>query len=88
MLNAMLTTKNSFDIQPGDVYCCAADCGWITGHTYIVYGPLALGATTLMFESVPTYPDPYRYWDVIQKHGVTQFYTAPTASKYSLVCVV
>jgi acetyl-CoA synthetase len=56
-----------------------ADCGWITGHTYTVYGPLSLGATTLMFESVPTYPNPYRYWDVVQRHKVTQFYTAPTA---------
>lgn len=56
-----------------------ADCGWITGHTYIVYGPLCSGSTTLMFESIPTYPTPYRYWDLVQRHKVTQFYTAPTA---------
>ena len=85
LVNAAMTTYNSFDIRSplfgegGDIYCCAADCGWITGHTYIVYGPLCLGTTTMMFESVPTYPNPYRYWDMIQKHKVTQFYTAPTA---------
>ena len=56
-----------------------ADCGWITGHTYIVYGPLCSGSTSLMFESIPTYPTPYRYWDLVQRHKVTQFYTAPTA---------
>jgi hypothetical protein len=65
--------------QDNDVHCCVADCGWITGHTYIVYGPLCLGATTVMFESVPTYPTPYRYWEVVQAYKVTQFYTAPTA---------
>ena len=65
--------------QDGDVYACVADCGWITGHTYIVYGPLINGATTVMFESIPTYPNPYRYWDLVQRHKVTQFYTAPTA---------
>lgn len=85
LVNAAMTTYNSFDIksplfgESGDIYCCAADCGWITGHTYIVYGPLCLGTTTCMFESVPTYPNPYRYWDLIQRHKVTQFYTAPTA---------
>ena len=63
----------------GDVYACMADVGWITGHSYIVYGPLANGATTLLFESTPTYPSPSRYWDVVQTHRVTQFYTAPTA---------
>lgn len=61
------------------MYACVADCGWITGHTYIVYGPLCNGATTVMFESIPTYPNPYRYWDLVQRHKVTQFYTAPTA---------
>lgn len=79
LLNAALTTKTTFNLEQGDVYCCVADCGWITGHTYIVYGPLCNGASTIMFESVPTYLDPYRYWDVVQKYKVTQFYTAPTA---------
>ena len=64
------------------MYACVADCGWITGHTYIVYGPLCNGATTVMFESIPTYPNPYRYWDLVQRHKVTQFYTAPTAGTY------
>jgi acetyl-CoA synthetase len=68
-----------FDLRPDDVYACVADVGWITGHSYIVYGPLANGATTLMFESVPTYPDAGRYWDLVARHGVTIFYTAPTA---------
>ncbi len=80
MLNAILTTKNTFDLQRGDIYCSASDCGWITGHTYIVYGPLGCGGTTIMFESIPTYPHPYRYWEMVQRHKVTQFYTAPTAS--------
>jgi len=79
LVNAALTTAVSFDLQAGDIYCCVADCGWITGHTYIVYGPLCNGATTCMFESIPTYPNPYRYWDMVQRHKVTQFYTAPTA---------
>jgi acetyl-CoA synthetase len=79
LLSAALTTKVTFDLRPNDVYACVADCGWITGHTYIVYGPLMNGATTVMFESVPTYPNPYRYWDLVQRHKVTQFYTAPTA---------
>ena len=79
LLNAAMTTKWSFDLQEGDVYASVADCGWITGHTYIVYGPLCNGATTLMFESIPTYPNPYRYWDLVQRYKITQFYTAPTA---------
>ena len=79
ILYAMLTHKYVFDVRPGDVYACVADCGWITGHSYIVYGPLANGATTLMFESTPTYPNPSRYWDLVQQYKVTQFYTAPTA---------
>ena len=61
------------------MYACAADCGWITGHSYIVYGPLCNGATSLMFEGIPTYPNPYRYWELIQQYKITQFYTAPTA---------
>ena len=79
LLNAALTTKTTFDLQPDDIFACVADAGWITGHTYIVYGPLVNGATTVMFESIPTYPDAYRYWDLVQRHKVTQFYTAPTA---------
>jgi len=79
LLHAAMTTDWSFNLKKDDVYCCVADCGWITGHTYIVYGPLCNGATTVMFESIPTYPNSYRYWDVVQKYRVTQFYTAPTA---------
>jgi len=79
LLYAAMTTQYSFDLQPGDVHCCVADCGWVTGHSYTVYGPLINGVTTVMFESIPTYPDSYRYWDMIQRHKVTQFYTAPTA---------
>ena len=79
LVHAAFSTKTSFDIKEGDIYACMADCGWITGHTYIVYGPLCLGTTSLMFESIPTYPNPYRYWDVVQRHKLTQFYTAPTA---------
>jgi len=75
----MATHRYVFDIQPGDVYACVADVGWITGHSYIVYGPLANGATTFMFESVPTYPDAGRYWDMVERHKISVFYTAPTA---------
>jgi acetyl-CoA synthetase len=76
---ASYTHQIVFDLRDDDVYACVADVGWITGHTYIVYGPLANGATTLMFESIPTYPDPGRYWDLVQRHRVSIFYTAPTA---------
>ncbi len=79
LLQAAMTHKYVFDYQPGEVYWCAADVGWVTGHSYIVYGPLANGATTLMFEGVPTYPSPSRCWEVIDKHQVNIFYTAPTA---------
>ena len=79
LLYAAMTQKYVFDYREGDVYACVADCGWITGHTYIVYGPLANGGTTIMFESTPLYPDAGRYWDLVQTHKVTQFYTAPTA---------
>ncbi len=79
MVYAALTHKTVFDYHPGDIYFCAADIGWITGHTYIVYGPLANGATTVMFESTPTYPDAGRYWRVVDDLGVNIFYTAPTA---------
>lgn len=73
------TFKNVFNYKENDVYWCTADIGWITGHSYILYGPLSSGATTVIFEGVPTYPEPDRFWEVIEKHKVTQFYTAPTA---------
>ena len=79
MVYTGVTHKYVFDYHEGDIYFCAADIGWVTGHSYIVYGPLANGATTVMFESIPTYPDPGRYWQVIEKWNVNQFYTAPTA---------
>ena len=79
LLQAAMTHKYVFDYHDGDIYWCTADVGWVTGHTYIVYGPLANGATTLMFEGVPTYPDASRFWQVIDKHKVNIFYTAPTA---------
>tara|TARA_B110000879_G_scaffold182974_1_gene241356 strand:+ start:19359 stop:21296 length:1938 start_codon:yes stop_codon:yes gene_type:complete len=79
LLGASITHKYVFDYHEGDVYWCTADVGWVTGHSYIVYGPLANGATTLMFEGVPTYPDASRFWQVIDKHQVNIFYTAPTA---------
>ncbi len=79
LLWALLTVKWSFDAKPSDIYWCTADVGWITGHTYIAYGPLAAGLTQVMFEGVPTYPDAGRFWDMVQRHKVTVFYTAPTA---------
>ncbi|MEZ5552208.1 MAG: acetate--CoA ligase [Pseudomonadales bacterium] len=79
LLHAAMTHKYVFDYHDGDIYWCTADVGWITGHSYILYGPLANGATTLMFEGVPTYPDAGRCWQVIDKHQVNIFYTAPTA---------
>jgi len=79
LLQAAMTHKYVFDYHDGDIYWCTADVGWVTGHTYIVYGPLANGATTLMFEGVPTYPDASRCWQVCDKHNVNIFYTAPTA---------
>jgi acetyl-CoA synthetase len=79
LLWAMLTMKWTFDIKPQDVFWCTADIGWVTGHTYIAYGPLATGTTEVVFEGVPTYPNAGRFWDIIQKHKVTVFYTAPTA---------
>lgn len=79
LLQAAMTHKFVFDYQEGDIYWCTADVGWVTGHSYIVYGPLANGATTLMFEGVPTYPSPSRCWDIVDKHQVNSFYTAPTA---------
>ncbi|MEO0569415.1 MAG: acetate--CoA ligase [Pseudomonadota bacterium] len=76
---AAMTHEYTFDYHEGDIFWCTADVGWVTGHSYIVYGPLANGATTLMFEGVPTYPDASRFWQVCEKHKVNQFYTAPTA---------
>ncbi|MFV8281176.1 acetate--CoA ligase [Christiangramia marina] len=79
MVYSAYTFKNIFNYQDDDVYWCTADIGWITGHSYIVYGPLLNGATTLMFEGVPSYPDYGRFWEIVEKHKVNQFYTAPTA---------
>ncbi|WP_136637605.1 acetate--CoA ligase [Pseudooceanicola onchidii] len=79
LLYAAMTQQITFDYHDGDIFWCSADVGWVTGHSYIIYGPLANGATTLMFEGVPTYPDASRFWQVCEKHKVNQFYTAPTA---------
>jgi acetyl-CoA synthetase len=79
LLHAAVTTKWTFDLKPDDVFWCTADIGWVTGHTYITYGPLALGGTQVVFEGVPTYPDAGRFWRMIQDHKVSIFYTAPTA---------
>jgi len=79
MVYTATTFKHIFDYHDGDIFWCTADIGWVTGHSYIVYGPLCAGATTLMFEGIPTYPDAGRFWDVVDKYKVNQFYTAPTA---------
>jgi acetyl-CoA synthetase len=79
LLHVAMSHRYIFDYRPGDVYACVADIGWITGHSYVVYGPLCNGATTVLFESVPTYPNAGRYWDMVQRLGITQLYTAPTA---------
>ncbi|MCX4186296.1 acetate--CoA ligase [Methylophaga sp. OBS4] len=79
LLNAITTMRWVFDIQDSDVFWCTADVGWVTGHTYVAYGPLATGATSIIYEGVPTVPDAGRFWDICQRHGVTIFYTAPTA---------
>ena len=79
LVHAAITHEYVFDYHDGDIYWCTADVGWVTGHSYIVYGPLANGATTLMFEGMPTYPDAGRFWEVFDKHKVNIFYTAPTA---------
>ncbi|MGO4878166.1 acetate--CoA ligase [Pedobacter sp. AJM] len=79
MVYAGYTFANVFNYQPGEVYFCTADIGWITGHSYIVYGPLSQGATSVLFEGIPTYPTPSRFWDVVEKHKVNTLYTAPTA---------
>ena len=85
LLYASLTHKYVFDIHEDDVYWCTADIGWVTGHSYVVYGALANGGTTLMFEGVPTYPDPGRFWQIVEKYKVSVFYTAPTAIR-ALIC--
>ncbi|MFZ9408205.1 MAG: acetate--CoA ligase, partial [Burkholderiaceae bacterium] len=79
LLHSMLTVKWTFDIKPSDVFWCTADVGWVTGHTYVAYGPLACGATEVVFEGVPTYPNAGRFWEMIARHKVSIFYTAPTA---------
>jgi acetyl-CoA synthetase len=79
MVYSAYTFKNVFQYRSNDIYFCAADIGWITGHSYIIYGPLLEGATTIMFEGIPTFPNPDRYWQIIEKYGVNQFYTSPTA---------
>jgi len=86
MVYSCFSFKNVFQYKPGDVYWCTADIGWITGHSYIVYGPLLAGAQTLMYEGVPTYPDAGRFWDICEKHKVSQFYTAPTAIRALMAC--
>ena len=79
MVYASMTHQYIFDYKPNDVYWCTADIGWVTGHSYIIYGPLANGATTIMFEGVPNYPDNSRWWQIVDKYKVNTFYTAPTA---------
>ncbi|MBA3936132.1 MAG: acetate--CoA ligase [Planctomycetes bacterium] len=79
LLYAAMTQKYVFDYRDGDLFACMADVGWVTGHSYVVYGPLCNGGTTFMFEGIPTFPDAGRYWDMVQRHRITQFYTAPTA---------
>ena len=82
MVYASMTHQYIFNYKPKDIYWCTADIGWITGHSYIIYGPLANCATTIMFEGIPTYPDTSRWWQIIDKYKVNIFYTAPTVLKY------
>nr|BDS15752.1 acetyl-CoA synthetase [Sarcocystis cruzi] len=82
LLYSALTHKYVFDYHVGDVFGCVADCGWITGHSYVIYGPLCNGATTVLFQSIPTYPDPGRYWAMVEELRITQFYTSPTAIRH------
>ncbi|MGH7564640.1 MAG: AMP-binding protein, partial [Gemmatimonadota bacterium] len=79
LLGAALTTSHVFDLRDEDIFWCTADIGWVTGHSYVVYGPLANGATVVMYEGAPDHPQPDRFWDIVERHGVTVFYTAPTA---------
>ena len=83
LLHVALTHKYVFDYKDGDIFWCTADIGWVTGHSYIVYGPLANGAISLMFEGVPTYPDPGRFWQICEKYKVNQFYTAPDGDPFA-----
>jgi acetyl-CoA synthetase len=85
LLHTSLTHKYIFDIHEDDIYWCTADIGWVTGHSYVVYGPLANGATSLMFEGIPTFPDPGRFWQIVEKYRVSKFYTAPTSIR-ALLC--
>ncbi len=82
MVGVSTTLKNIFDIQPDDTYWCTADIGWITGHSYVIYGPLLLGTTTVVYEGAPDYPDPGAWWKLVEKYGITKFYTAPTAIRH------
>lgn len=82
MVGVATTLKNIFDIQKDDLWWCTGDIGWITGHSYVIYGPLLLGTTTIVYEGAPDYPDPGAWWNIIEKHGVTKFYTAPTAIRH------
>ncbi|UTB31958.1 MAG: acetate--CoA ligase [Methanobacterium sp. ERen5] len=82
MVGVATTLKNIFDIQKDDLWWCTGDIGWITGHSYVIYGPLLLGTTTMVYEGAPDYPDPGAWWNIIEKHGVTKFYTAPTAIRH------
>ena len=86
MIYTAMTHRYIFDYHDGDIWWCTADIGWVTGHSYIIYGPLANGATTVMFEGIPTYPDAGRFWDVVERLKVTQFYTAPTAIRALMAC--
>ena len=86
MVYTCFSFRNVFQYQDGDIYWCTADIGWITGHSYIIYGPLLAGATSMMFEGVPTYPDAGRFWHICEKHKVNQFYTAPTAIRALMAC--
>ena len=79
LLYASVTHKHAFDYQQGELFGCVADIGWITGHSYVVYGPLANGGTTLLFESTPVYPDPGRYWETVERLKINHFYGSPTA---------
>jgi acyl-coenzyme A synthetase/AMP-(fatty) acid ligase len=80
----VLSFQHVFGYEPGDIFSCVADIGWITGHSYVVYGPLSNGATSVMFESIPTYPDPGRYWETVERLKINQFYGAPTAIRLLL----
>jgi len=86
MVYSTYSFVNVFQYKPGDIYFCTADIGWITGHSYIIYGPLAAGATTMMFEGIPTFPDPGRFWDIVDKYKVNILYTAPTAIRSLMAC--